>query len=208
MLVALILVQTTVSGCRSCHDQCDDDGCGHHYGHDFLGIDKCSTIPQGAIPVPSGTYLDEWQNTQASIAEADKFMFYRNEWLDDGTELGPAGERHLAEIIPRIGMDPYNVVIEPSQDAAKDNRRKWNMIAWLSDRGITGAENLVLLGHPMYVEGLIGEEAEAIHDQMISDRVGTGTGRTGNFGTGSQLGGLGGLGGGFGNGFGGIGFRR
>jgi len=51
-------------------------------------IDNCADIPKGAIPAPPGTFATEWYARQAGKAEADDFVFYYNEWLDDQLFLG------------------------------------------------------------------------------------------------------------------------
>lgn len=213
-LVGLLMLNGVITGCVTNRNQCDCND-GHRFGfglrHDCLGIDKCASIPEGAIPVPAGTYLHEYQQTQANLAEADDFVFYRNEWLMDGTELGPAGSDHLTEILPRVGLTPHPVVIEPSDDnPQKDQERRLVIIDRLIAAGIPSAEELVHIGRPPYVQGTNGEEAEIVRGQMLNDRVFNNMQNRygiGGFGAG---GGLGGFGGGFsgfgaGRGFGGLG---
>ncbi|MEJ5277074.1 MAG: hypothetical protein WHU94_14280, partial [Thermogemmata sp.] len=87
-------------------------------------IDNCADIPKGAIPAPVGTFTTEWQARQAGKAEADDFVFYYNEWLDDQAVLGPYGGEHLDRVIPRLPYVPFQIIIQPEPDKPALNARR------------------------------------------------------------------------------------
>lgn len=177
-------------------------------------VDNCSTIPQGAIPVPNGTYVHAWQNAQAHKAEADDFVFYRQEWYLGGQELGPYGRYHLHQVVKRLPAEPFPVVVQPVPDEHLNETRRQLLVQYLAMNGVPDADQRVIVAFPE-AEGLNGEEAPIVYRQMIRGTGGFGgntgiggsvSGLGGGFGGGiaGGMGGLGGIGGGFG-GLGGVG---
>ena len=191
-----------------CHTACKDGSCGKHGGHGHgaglgaggcLNVDNCSDIEKGAIPLPIGTFTNQTFNNQAAKAEADDFVIYYNEWVDGQATLNQYGADHLARIAARLRDTPFLIVVQPEPKfTLLSNIRHQTVVKMLTDVGVPDAERRVVLGRPR-AEGLYGEEAEPIYQQLIQ-----GAGTLGGFGNlGGNLGGFGG--GGFGGGFGGFG---
>ena len=157
--------------------------------------ERCKDIPHGAIPQPIGTYVCQWQHQQMNRAEADDFVIYRYEWLRETDQFSPFGGQHMLRLAERLPHEPFDVVVEPSGEAALDEARVQVAIGLLAEQGIADAHQRVSVGIPS-AEGLYGQEAPAATATLL------GEGRsTGNFGFGG-----GGFGSGFRSGFGG-GFR-
>ena len=205
ILVLACVGLSVVAVVLGCHHACKDGECCKSGKCDWLHVDNCSDIPQGAIPKPVGTYTNELLNRQADKAERDDFVFYYNEWIDGQAVLGPRGGEHLDKVIMRLRTVPFAVIVQPEPDQPVLNAaRQKALIDALVDAGYPEAPQRVFVGRPP-AEGMYGEEAERIYPQLI---------RGGGFNGGGGLGlgggyGMGGFGGGFGNfgGFGGFGFR-
>jgi hypothetical protein len=159
-------------------------------------VDRCSSIPAGAIPQPIGTHTNEIFSRQVTKAEPDQFVIYLYEWRGDTAFLGPFGSGHIHRMAERLPKVPFPVVIEPDIDAALNEARRAAVVGYLEKNGITNAQRLVTIGIPQ-AEGIYGEEAERIYRGMIYSRSNNyGGGNQNNFG-GNQGFGLGqGLGGG------------
>src|SRR5262245_49081957 len=72
----------------------------------------CDVIPKGAIPPQPGSYVNRFIAIQAGKAEADDFVIYKHEWLNNGIRLGPYGGYHLAQIVKRLNEVPFPVLIQ------------------------------------------------------------------------------------------------
>jgi hypothetical protein len=169
-------------------------------------IDKCATIPAGAIPQPIGTHTNELLARQVSKAEVDQFVIYLYEWQGDSPNFGPFGSRHIERMAARLPQVPFPVVIEPDCDAGINEARRLTVIAYLEQHGNPNASQVVRLGYPQ-AEGIYGEEAPRIYRQMLLPQNYSGFGRGMFGGLQGGLGSFGGLGsvggfGGFGTGFG------
>ena len=180
---------------------------GCHTADGILGVDRHADIPHGTVPAPLGTYACQWQQMQTSRAEQDYFVFYPNEWRygahEDGTRLGPAGERRLEEFARRLHHEPYAVVIDKSDDASLDQARRVAVVSFLDQRGVIGADSRVMIGRGE-ANGLYGLEAPRIGTGFLG--IGGGAGGAAGGGGGMGGGGMGGGGmGGGGLGGGGLG---
>ena len=151
-------------------------GCASDKPH---GVDKCSDIPQGAIPQPNGTFACQWQHAQIAVAHQDHYMIYENEWYLGGKELDPFGQRHVAEIAAHIAETPCKVAIEPHFDPQRNapdealNRERVEAVAKrLAFNGVQDAFDRVIIAQPA-AEGLYGEEAVRAGAQRLQ---GTGSG--------------------------------
>lgn len=176
--------------------------------------DCCPTIEKGAIAAPVGTYQNEFNRRQADKAEADDFVIYHYEFNEEGTDLGPAGTRHVLQLGHRLKDNPpHPVVIEATGNPAIDQSRRNLIVTRLMNAGVVDAEQRVAIGLSA-AEGLYGDEAPRIYNSLI--RVGNyGFNANGGFGAGGGYGGYGGFGagnfsGGFGyiGAFGGYGYGR
>ncbi len=171
-------------------------GCCQHPG-------CCNDITPGAIPQPNGTYACQWMHAEMGRAEQDKFVIYQYEWAADGTKLTPAGQEHLARIVPRLPQVPFPIVIECSSDKRVDETRRLAVLESLANCRVPISPERVVLGHSE-AEGMYGQEAPGVARGMLSNSSGgQGAGAMGGAGSTSTLGGTstsggGGIGGGVG----------
>jgi len=128
--------------------------------------DKCATIPAGAIPQPLGTHTNELLSRQVKKAEMDQFVIYLYEWQGDSPNFGPFGSRHIERIAGRLPQATFPVVIEPDCDRGINEARRLTVIAYLEQKGIATASEVVRIGYPQ-AEGLYGDEAERIYRQLL-----------------------------------------
>ena len=187
LLTRICLGLGVVAVVVGCHRACLTGDCG---GKGGAGIDNCSDIPAGAIPMPVGVHVKEAINRQAEKAEADDFVIYYNEWVDGRAVLGPFGSEHIARIIARLPAVPFPVVVQPEPGfPILTSLRHKAIVDALASAGVPDPMQRVFIGRPA-AEGLFGEEAERIYPHLLRGGIG---------------GFAGGLGGGFGGGFGGFG---
>jgi hypothetical protein len=168
---------------------------------------RCPQYPPGSTPAPVGTYTREAFNRQAEKAEADDFAFYNYEFNEDGSALGPAGCRHLIQVAHRVQENqPFPIVIEATGDPKIDLTRRGLIVTRLVAAGVLDADRRVVVGLTQG-EGLYGEEAPRIYNQMIRGTYNNNQGGYGGFGFANQnnLGGFGAYGGYGGGGFGFVG---
>jgi hypothetical protein len=179
-LRGLLLSASVLAGCASpCFAGKRDNIPG---GSWFPHIDKCATIPKGAIPQPYGWFLHKWQNAMAAKAEADDFVIYKHEWFKGGTELGPYGIYHIQQILKRLPGVPFPVMLQvETQDPARNEIRRAAIIGYLAQVGVPHPETRVVLGYPE-AEGLYGDEATRIYRRLISFQNPFGMGMGGGFG--------------------------
>jgi hypothetical protein len=139
------------------------------------------------------------------LAEQDYFVIYSNEWRygtdEDGTRLGPAGERRLEEFAQRLPYEPFTVVIDKSEDAELDQSRRVAVVEQLSRLGMNDADSRVIVDRGQ-ANGLYGIEAPIIGGGFLQN----GGAGAGGGGQGMGAGGMGGMGGMGGGGLGGGGF--
>ncbi|MGF1582517.1 MAG: hypothetical protein ACFCD0_24600 [Gemmataceae bacterium] len=169
----------------------------------FPHVDHCSEIRPGALPAPPGYYMKAHRAAAASEADQDDFVIYTYEWVDESLDLGPFGQRHIAQIARAIKHGAtWPVIVAPFQECPKlTEPRRAKVVQLLANMGIPDANTRVRVAYPL-AEGLYGDEAEFTYPRMISPQNGFGNG-LGGFGNG--FGGFGGGLGGFGSGFGGFG---
>ncbi len=148
------------------------------------------------------THLDR----QVQRGAAGDFVVHQHEWFQGGTELGPAGRRHLSELQPRLQHESHLVIIEPVepdlklhrtiQDAALaamevDRARRFQIIQMLHEGGVPDAEMRVRIAYPQ-AEGLHGAQATRIFNSLGRGGLNARTGGSvlgGGFG-GASLGGV------------------
>lgn len=198
-LCASLCIIAAVVGCQHCCDGCS----GWQKCWCWCSCeDRCADIPAGAIPQPVGTWTYELFNRQAGKAEADDFVIYYNEWLDNQSVLGPYGKDHLLRIISRLSSVPFPVMIQPEPDhPILTALRQRVVIEALQQAGYLDAAHRVVIGRGA-AEGLFGEEAERLFPQMIQGGGGGGGTPVGIAGFGGGFTGYGAAG--FAGGFGGV----
>lgn len=201
-LLGIALALLVAVGCKN---TCSTCGSGRS-ASGWVAGGKCAQHEPGSIPAPVGTYTREAYRRQAEKAEADDFVFYNYEFNEEGSALGPAGCRHLIQVAHRVKHnEPFPVVIEATGDPKIDMTRRHLIVSRLGAAGITDAEQRVLVGLSQ-AEGLYGDEAPRIYNQMLQGNNFNNQGGYGGFGFANQ-GGFG-IQGGFGGqgGYGGVGF--
>lgn len=156
----------------------------------------CPEVVPGAIPEPNGAFVRRFTDRQAAKAEASEFAVYWNEFNPKGDGFGPAGQRHMDEIALRLPQEPFGVLVQSTGKPETDAKHRSLVVATLTAKGVTDAEQRVAVGHPQ-AEPLRGDEAPRVFNGLL--RGGTLGGGAGGSGLGGGLGG-GGLGGGFGGG--------
>lgn len=168
----------------------------------LLNIDTYATITPGAVPLPNGSHVNEWNRRMAAAADADHFVIYLYEWCMGGHELSASGRAHLRMLAARLMHEPFPVVVQPSCDEALNVVRRQLVVQCLLEQGIGDADARVVLAWPV-AEGLYGHEAIRLYREFQAEQRGSAVG--GSAGTGS-IGGLGGIGTGIGGSVGGTGY--
>jgi hypothetical protein len=169
-------------------------------------VDKCASIPKGAIPPPSYIHVNELADRQAAKAEVDDFAIYKYEWEGTSAKLNVTGRRHVRMIALRLRSESFPVVIETSTDAELDESRRQTVIAALAELDVPEVDELVKVDYPE-AEPLKGVLAPIVGAGYVIGGQGQGGGMGGGVGGGGLGGGFGGgLGGGIGGGLGGGGF--
>ncbi len=135
-------------------------------GHSGSG-GACGELPKGALPAEPGSYLREFEFRQAAKAEADDFVIYQYEWMQDTPDLSPFGRRHLAAASRRLETDaPFGILIEASVDPKLDEARYLALTDILGQLGVADPATRVRIGVPA-AEGLFGDEAQRIYRNIL-----------------------------------------
>jgi hypothetical protein len=130
--------------------------------------------------------------------EAADFVMYRNEFVDNSSELTPYGRDHIAEIAARMPSAPFPVLVQRSlnnADPELDQIRRDVVVRVLTDLGNPDAAQRTVVSQP-YSNGINSMEGEQDYGrfrQIRGFRGGAGGGGIG----GGGFGGGGGGGGGF-----------
>lgn len=122
-------------------------------------------------PFPLGQVTDSFWETQQTNAEAADFIFYRNEFVQETTELTPGGRKHLLQVATRLPHVPFPVVIEEGKYELKpdvDAARRKAIIDQLVGLGYDPAEiePRVVVANA-FPEGQTAIEAEATYHSVI-----------------------------------------
>ena len=180
-------------------------------------VDRCiEPLPKDGVPVPAGTYVQQWRENMVQEAQQRHWLISRNEWFDGGSQLGPEGRKHVVRIAEAMKLQPNWVVIETEpialqmgasyEDALRDQEllqteRFDAVVTALTEAGNVDAASWVVFEDDRSV-GVRGIEAPMIFNRQFMNGGG---GNRGGIGRGMGGGG-GGMGGGGGGGMGGGGF--
>ena len=77
-----------------------------------------------AVEIVSGAGIDvsALLVTEAGkVRSDDDFVFYYNEWLEGQAVLGQEGGEHLDQVIQRLRVVPFAVIIQPEPDAPRQH---------------------------------------------------------------------------------------
>lgn len=94
--------------------------------------------------------------------EAADFVIYRNEFVDNSSELTPYGRDHIAEIAARMPSTPFPVLVQRSlnnADPELDNLRRDIVVRVLTDLGNQDAAQRTVISQP-YSNGINSMEGE------------------------------------------------
>ncbi len=187
---------TTDSSCSTtacCDSGCESGGCSWWNRCGF-----CGGNPSGRNQIPDvlplGSVIRAHFNTMQINGEAADFVMYRNEFVDNSSELSPCGRDHIAEIAARMPSTPFPIIVQRSinnADPELDQIRRDIVVRVLTDLGNQDANQRVVVSQP-YSNGLNSMEGEQDYGRFRGIR--------GIRGGGNQGGGGGGAGGGGGGG--------
>jgi hypothetical protein len=94
--------------------------------------------------------------------EAADFVIYRNEFVDNSSELTPYGRDHIAEIAARMPSSPFPVLVQRSlnnADPELDALRRDIVVRVLTDLGNHDAAQRTVVSQP-YSNGINSMEGE------------------------------------------------
>ena len=141
-----------------------------------------------AIPdvMPLGSIVRSHWHVMETNAEASDFVIYRCEFVDNSSELTPAGQSHIAEIAARMPSTPFPVIVQQTQnnsDPELDQIRRDLVIRVLSDLGVPDAARRTYVSQA-YGKGINSMEAEQDYGRFRSVRQNNGQGGNGGGGGG------------------------
>ncbi len=145
--------------------------------------------PRGryAIPdiMPLGAVNRAHWHMMETNGEAADFVIYRNEFVDNSSELTPYGRDHIAEIAARMPSTPFPVLVQRSlnnADPELDNLRRDIVVRVLTDLGNQDAAQRTVISQP-YSNGINSMEGEQDYGRFRNIRG------SNNFGGGGGVGG-------------------
>jgi len=103
------------------------------------------------LPRPPLSWQNETTDSEREMLayfEFSDFSFYRLEFVGDTAELTPAGRTHLMQLASRLDDAPFPVIVEQASgdgNRALDHRRRKAVVDLLTQAGITGHENRVVI---------------------------------------------------------------
>ena len=112
--------------------------------------------------MPLGSILRSHWHVMETNGEAADFVIYRNEFVDNSSELTPYGRDHIAEIAARMPSAPFPVLVQRGMNNADpelDQIRREVVVRVLTDLGNSDAERRTFVSQP-YGNGLNSMEAE------------------------------------------------
>ena len=96
--------------------------------------------------------------------EAGDFVIYRNEFVDNSSELTPYGRDHIMEIAARMPSAPFPVLVQRSlnnADPELDHIRRDIVVRVLTDLGNQDADQRTVVSQP-----LIQKHADATNSEL------------------------------------------
>lgn len=162
----------TTSECYTC-DPCSSGtcstcstGCSTGCSRGWWPWGGVKHYPRGryAIPdiMPLGAVNRAHWHMMETNGEAADFVIYRNEFVDNSSELTPYGRDHIAEIAARMPSTPFPVLVQRSlnnADPELDNLRRDIVVRVLSDLGNQDAAQRTVISQP-YSNGINSMEGE------------------------------------------------
>lgn len=147
-------------------------GCANRSG--ILGVDYHADIPAGAVPLPAGTSVCDWQTAQVTSAIADQNVLYQADFVDRSSTLSPAARVRLSRNAQTDLAVVQPWIIEPSGDSMLDADRQTTVANELSVRGIQSPDVHVAVPAAL---GMSAPDAERVAGSLgNSNNANPGTG--------------------------------
>lgn len=192
------------SGCMSTSNCCPTDSCepacntcqsdcstGCRTGFPCMIWPSCLSSRASRMPVPDilplGAVTRAHWHMQETNGEAADFVMYRNEFVDNSSELTPYGRDHIAEIAARMPSTPFPVLVQRSlnnADPELDQIRRDIVVRVLTDLGNQDADQRTVVSQP-YSNGINSMEGEQDYGRFRNIR-----GNNGRNGGGGGIGGF------------------
>ena len=169
----------------SCDSGCSTCGC-HWWNPGSWGCGSATSRMQVPDVLPLGSVTRAHWHAMQTNGEAADFVMYRNEFVDNSSELGPYGRDHIAEIAARMPSTPFPVIVQRSwnnADPELDQVRRDIVVRVLTDLGNQDANQRVVVSQP-YSNGINSMEAEQDYGQFRRIRGNRGGGISGGGGGG------------------------
>lgn len=116
-----------------------------------------------ALPQPVGAFVSSTTQQMAIRAEADDFVLYDRFWNPGAATLPPHGRDRLDSIIARLAHEPYPIVIESTNDAKLDERRRATVAALVASAVDPAIKPTVIVARPE-AEGMTAADGmKAVH---------------------------------------------
>lgn len=176
-LLVLAVITSTLAGCAGI---CIPIPLPCFTGHHCRRMAIPDTVPLGVIS------RAHW-HTMETNGEANDFVMYRNEFVDDSSELTPYGRDHIAEIAARMASAPFPVLVQRSYNNADpelDAARRQLVVQVLTDLGNPDADHRTVVSQA-YTNGINSTEGEQDYGRFTRSRQfnnGGGNGGGGQFG--------------------------
>lgn len=127
-----------------------------------------------AVPdvLPLGAVSRAHWHTMETNGEASDFVLYRNEFVDQSSELSPYGRDHIMEIAARLPAVPFPVLVQRSEnnsDPELDAARRDAVVRILNQLGNADADSRTVVSQP-YSDGINSLEAEQDRTRFRSSR--------------------------------------
>lgn len=165
-------------------------------GQGICHVDRCATVPCGAIPGNPGNHLCEWQQAQVKSAFADFGVFYQADFIDKSDRLSPAAERQVARLVQQGAIGTVPLILEPSDDSQRDASRVIMIASAFTAAGAPMSAAQIQIATPpaLGLEGYRAQQVSRTASRNGSRGGSQGQGGGGGFGGGAGAGGSGGLG--------------
>ena len=130
-------------------------GCHHLHTHAEL---------KGAIPMPAGTYSDQWHELHASAGEQQRLIVNLASWIGESDRLGPKATGRMKSLVDSGLPDP--ITIEASGNWNLDQQRQQGLSRLLFDLGFEVPPESLKIVDQTTSSTLHPDEAEIIVGNM------------------------------------------
>lgn len=143
-------------------------GCAH------VPLPALAGVRSLAVPdvLPLGAISRAHWHTMETNGEASDFVLYRNEFVDQSSDLSPYGRDHIMEIGARLPAVPFPVLVQRSENNSNpelDAARRDLVVRVLTQLGNPEADGRTVVSQP-YSDGINSLEAEQDRGLFRSSR--------------------------------------